>query len=481
MKIKSVSSRLKSKNRRLITLEWSLFFLIFFCPLLLGGVDDWVILVFEVSVALMWIYYLLSSEKPDPSPPVKKIASFFTKVVIAVAIFLFIQIIPLPTFIVKFVSPHAYSFREVFSVGASQSPWMTISVAPFKTLKESFEIISYALFVLLILKAIVSFRAIKKLLFGLVGLGTFEAIYGLIELLNPQPRLLFYTKEINLEVATGTYVNQNHFSGLLEMTLPLTLGLFLTQMEGLFSPELSWRDRILQFSEKRMTLSIILGLSAIFQMLGVWFSRSRSGVMVIFLEFVCFLIIVALYLRTDKFTRRQTIRILQVVLVIALIIIIYTGASSTISRFTAEKLNQEGRFHYWTTLGQMITDFILVGSGLGTFAIIYPAYESGKTYGLLLHAHNDYLEFLLELGILGMILLLGGITFLVVKTWIQWAKRKNFQIKIMVLGGMISILGLAIHSLTDFNLHIPANTIIFSLILSLNLILVHWRSREKLR
>jgi len=66
----------------------------------------------------------------------------------------------------------------------------------------------------------------------------------------------------------------------------------------------------------------------------------------------------------------------------------------------------------------------------------------------------------------------------VIKTGLRWVKRRNFQIKIMSLAAMIGVFGLAIHSLTDFNLHIPANAIIFSLILSLSLILVYWRPQK---
>jgi len=478
MKTKRKSSKFKWRSQPFLIFKWWVFFLIFFCPLLLGGVDDWVILVFEVTVALMWVYYLLSSEKPEPSPAIKKLTTYLTRLIVAMGIFLIFQILPLPTILVKLISPHSYSLREMFSIGASTSSWMTISVAPFKTIKESLELLSYALFVLLIFKTVVSFRVIKKFFWALVGLGSFQALYGIIELLNPHPRLLFFPKEINLQVATGTYVNQNHFSGLLEMTLPITLGLFLVQMEKLFAPALSWKDKILQFSEKKMTGGLILGLLALLQVLGVWFSRSRSGIIVVFLEFIFFLIILTIFFQGDKFKKRQSIRILQVVLIIVLVVIVYTGASSTISRFTLEKLNQEGRFHYWATLGQMITDFPFFGSGLGTFASLYPAYESGKTYGLLLHAHNDYLEFFLEMGLVGMIFLFGGISLVVIKTGLQWVKRRNFQIKIMSLAAMIGVFGLAIHSLTDFNLHIPANAIIFSLILSLSLILVYWRPQK---
>lgn len=461
--------------------EIGLFFLIFFPVLILGGVDEWVILIIELSVLLMWVVYLFSSEHPPISPRVEKISRFLFKIMIALSVFCLFQVIPLPTIIIKLISPHSYSFRSLFSFEAAKTSWLTISVVPYLTIKESLEILSYAFLVLLILKTINSYQVIKRFFFALAILGAFEAGYGLIELINPHPRLLFFTKDINLAVATGTYVNQNHFSGLLEMTLPLTLGLFLARLEGLFTPGLTWKDRLLLFSEKRMTINVVLGIFIILQVLGVWFSQSRSGVIVVFLEFIFFLGMTAFFSKNERLRSRQTLRVLQVIFVIVLVVIIYSGALSTIDRFTTEKLHQEGRFQYWTTLTQMVRDFPLWGSGLGTFAAVYPAYESSKTYGLLLHAHNDYLEFLLEIGIVGLTLLLGGIIYVLIKTYLSWAKRRNFKIKTLTLAGMTSILGIAIHSLTDFNLHIPANTLIFSMIVALTLILSFWRPQERKR
>ncbi|RLE04103.1 MAG: hypothetical protein DRJ11_02100 [Candidatus Aminicenantes bacterium] len=479
MKNKIIGLKIFSQTRNLKVFEIGLFILIFFPALILGGVDNWVILIIELSVLTMGAIYLFSSARPALFPPVEKVSRVLSKVILALSIFCLFQVIPLPAVIIKIISPHSYTFRSLFSLATTPTRWLTISVVPYLTIKESLEILSYAFLVVLILRTINSYQVIKKFFFALAILGAFEALYGLIELVNPHPRLLFFTKDINLAVATGTYVNQNHFSGLLEMTLPITVGLFLARLEGLFTPGLTWKERLLFFSEKRMTVNVVLGIFIVLQVLGVWFSQSRSGVVVIFLEFIFFLGMIALFAKTERLRSRQTLRVLQIIFVVVLIVVIYTGALSTIDRFTTEKLHQEGRFQYWTTLTQMVRDFPLWGSGLGTFAAVYPAYESGKTYGLLLHAHNDYLEFLLEIGLLGMILLLGGIIYVLIKTYLSWAKRRNFKIKILTLAGMTSVLGMAIHSLTDFNLHIPANTLVFSIIISLTLILSYWRPQER--
>jgi O-antigen ligase len=94
---------------------------------------------------------------------------------------------------------------------------------------------------------------------------------------------------------------------------------------------------------------------------------------------------------------------------------------------------------------------------------------------MLVHAHNDYLEYLSELGILGFALLAAGVLFITVDSFLTWAKRRNPEVKSLALGGLVSVFVMLVHSLTDFNLHIPANALLFTMILSLNWSAIYYR------
>lgn len=80
------------------------------------------------------------------------------------------------------------------------------------------------------------------------------------------------------------------------------------------------------------------------------------------------------------------------------------------------------------------------GTGLGTFASVYPAYEESLTPNRFSHAHSDYLEFLSELGIVGLILLLGGILFMLVHSFLIWRERRHTIAKGLALGGIVTAL-----------------------------------------
>ena len=101
--------------------------------------------------------------------------------------------------------------------------------------------------------------------------------------------------------------------------------------------------------------------------------------------------------------------------------------------------------------------------------------ESGETLIRLYHAHNDYLEFLSELGIVGMMLLLGGILYMFMKSFAVWRKRRHPEVKGLGLGGILATICILIHSFTDFNLHIPANMLLFSVVLSLTAVVVFYQ------
>ncbi len=94
---------------------------------------------------------------------------------------------------------------------------------------------------------------------------------------------------------------------------------------------------------------------------------------------------------------------------------------------------------------------------------------------LLVHAHNDYLEYLVELGVVGAVLFFGIIIYLSVQAFLAWRARRNPEAKGLALGGIVALAGMGLHTITDFNLHIPANMLLFTVVLSLTLVSAFYR------
>src|SRR3989442_8097963 len=95
----------------------------------------------------------------------------------------------------------------------------TVSMAPHQTVSHLLLLVTYLTVFFLTLVLCRYHKAKKRLVFALVSLAVFEALYGLIQYLTGWQQIFTYVKKYYLEEATGTYINRNHFAGFLEMIL----------------------------------------------------------------------------------------------------------------------------------------------------------------------------------------------------------------------------------------------------------------------
>jgi len=104
-----------------------------------------------------------------------------------------------------------------------------------------------------------------------------------------------------------------------------------------------------------------------------------------------------------------------------------------------------------------------VGTGLGTLQIVYPPYETLYDGKIVNHTHNDYLEALAETGILGGLCCAWFLGVLLSKS-LKRLRQLNYSFAgTLQLAGLVASAGFLMHSFVDFNLHIPANALLFFL------------------
>jgi O-antigen ligase len=121
---------------------------------------------------------------------------------------------------------------------------------------------------------------------------------------------------------------------------------------------------------------------------------------------------------------------------------------------------------YQDTLN-IFSDFPVFGTGFGTFQYIYRKYKTVDDQFFYEHTHNDYLEILSNLGLIGFLIVLVGIVLFLRKILLRWIERKDPYAKGITLGGVCAVFAILTHSLVDFNLHVPANALFLSIILGL--------------
>jgi len=460
-------------------IDYGILALLILSPIPKASVNEWSIMLVELAVFGMMIAYFLMGQKPQNNKFLSRSLIWPKKLFMAFFIFLFVQILPLPAFLVKIFSPNVYSFRQAFSAGQPTPVLMSFSMIAHHTIRDGLELLAYVLLGFLIVKTVTKQRQIYRILYVLVGMGVFQAFYGLFELYNKNPRLLFYEKVHYLDAVTGTFVNRNHLSGYLEMVIPLAIGLILARTDILSTATMKWKERLLRLSEKGAYQNMLLSIGVVIMALGIVLSKSRSGVFLLVFTFILFLIFSVMFYRRGRLQQIWMRRFIWAVFLVIILISLYVGIDATIERFALDRILQEGRPTVWGNTVGIISDFPLLGSGLGTFTSLYPAYEQVKMQVRYSHAHNDYLQYLSELGIVGMVLMLGGILFILVTCFLVWKERQRSEVKGLGLGGIIALVAILIHSITDFNMQIPANMLLFSVVLSLTLVIVFYKRTER--
>jgi len=457
-------------------IEYGLLGLLIFSPLPAASVHEWAVLTIQLAVLAMMAVYILMRERPQNNELLGMAVRWPKIFFLAFFAFLVIQFIPLPKFLVKLLSPATYSYLERYAVDFSKLKFMSLSIIPSYTFQKTLELLAYFLLGFLVFRTITRRHQFVRLYSVLVAVGAFEAFYGLYELTSKNPRLLFYRKVHNLDSVTGTFVNRNHLSGYLEMIIPLAIGLIVSRIDLFSLRELTWREKFARFSERGMATNLVLALAVVLMAVAIIFSKSRSGVFILIFTFILFFGFTAIYAETPNFRKKRIRHFLRVIFLVIVLISLYVGIDATLARFSLDKVLQEGRPTYWANTLRTFASYPLFGTGLGTFGALYPPMEGGEEGPMaLVHAHNDYLEYLSELGAIGFSLLVGGILFMGVVSFLVWRTRRHPEVKGLALGGIIAIINILIHSLTDFNLHIPANMVLFAVLLPLTMVITFYK------
>ncbi len=350
------------------------------------------------------------------------------------------------------------------------------SIDPESTLKELLLGISFCLIFCLCLLLINSSERIKTCLYIIVVSGVFQAVYGSLMTLSGTEYTFLIPKEGYFDVATGTFINRNSYASYLVICLSLGIGLMLA---GLQPDTSNFREFVRRLLSAILSKKIILRLSLVIMVAALVMTHSRMGNTSFFVSMG---VIGLLTILLRKRSPRATLLLLTSLIIIDIAVIgTFFGVEKVINRLESTSLQSETRDEVDQYTLELIEKNLLFGTGAGTFHTAFPQVrqkESGKSY--YDHAHNDYLQFLSERGLIGFIplLLCVVITFGIALSALK--KRNNPLMRGCAFGCLMSMLAMSIHATVDFNLQMPANGATFMLVLALGWIARYMpRGKEK--
>jgi O-antigen ligase len=156
-----------------------------------------------------------------------------------------------------------------------------------------------------------------------------------------------------------------------------------------------------------------------------------------------------------------------IVLLLALLLVSWLGVKQVLDRFSSLQsleVTTGKRASMRHDTWRIFLDHPWTGTGLGTLQTVFPAYESNYDGKIVNHTHNDYLEGLAETGVAGGVCVAGFLGVLFFVSLRQLLQRDKPFAAALHLSGLVACSGFLVHSLVDFNLHIPANALLFLLL-----------------
>lgn len=424
--------------------------LIFWAPIPLGSHRPWASALLQavtglIAVSLCW---LLARHRLQPSVALKKswpaTALFF-----AIPLWSFLQLLPL-----------------------MPPDWHSVSLDINATLFKLQKSLCYALLFTVSLQLLNTHERLRTIAMVIVASGLFEASYAVLSVLGGSDFDILRIRPPGQYHgdASGTFVNRNHFAGYIELCLTVGIGLMIATFKE-SSSDAGWRERARELLRALLSEKIRLRLFLVAMVIALVMTHSRMGNSAFFASMgISASIGYLLYRQTS---RSMVMLFGSMILIDVFIVSAWFGLDKLAARIEQTEMNNEVRLDINANAWVWFQEHWLTGSGAGSFMSMFPRYRTHDVVGFFDFAHNDYLQILGEYGVL------GGSLFAAIALYTLWTAlqaqrtRRAPLLRGIAFAAMMGMISLLIHSTVDFNLHIPANAALLTLLCAFAFIARH--------
>ncbi len=387
-----------------------------------------------------------------------------------------IQLIPLPNNLLGILSPETVSLRNILLPpqpdsfdgkilgGVSQA---TISLNPFATRQVVYQITCLAMVYLITQMGLRSIEQITRICWCLFANGALLALEAIVQSFTSNSDKIYWS--ISTTGSVFGPMNRDHFPDYMNICIgascALLTAVYHRGLQPLRSHHVRGWDRMmgpfweairspLQLLHSPGNLWVLFGL--IFMLASIPMSGSRGGFGGMGIG-----LLIALGLASQNLRKGGLPG--YVLWLIPFVIGFFTliGWSFLESRVVTasglESLKKEGRWFLWEPLIDLIYKYPLFGTGYGSFIHVEQMVRLQNLPGMTVdYAHNEYLEALVEGGLIRFLLTLAFVYYVISSTIKALKNYRDNSYALLPAGLCWGLVALAIHSFLDFGIHLPS-------------------------
>lgn len=432
---------------------YSLVVLIALVAIPYGGVEPWWKALFQCGT------FLLAALTTVQRLVIKKSARTHYRLLLPVAAlltFAFIQTIP-------------WSHR---TIGGVENIPQTISADASQTRLFVVQVLALALAGGMLVSHTTTRARQRFLVEALIAIGTLSALYGLLRQAG-QNHSGFFLPYLRPQYGYAQFINRDHFAFMIEMVLALTLGVLV----------------ISEITKKRFVIYVV---AAVPMWVALVLSNSRGGIF----SMLCQVFILSYFLgqrltkrNDEKLTERPTHRwwwrgrslavrvaLMSIFLAAAVVAVIVIGGDPLLRKLDATAIELDPktagsytlRLNIWQATWALIKDHPIAGAGFGGYWMAVSKYHRATGEITPQQAHSDYLEIVASGGLIAV-----GLAFWFLAAFVR-AVRKHLRSagaynRAVSFSALIGIVTVGVHSLVDFGIHVPINSLLLTTLVALTL------------
>jgi O-antigen ligase len=357
------------------------------------------------------------------------------------------------------------------TTAAGEKVWYAISADPFESRRFVLKVAALILAGMLLTRYTTSKKRLSALVHLMIAIAMASAMFGIVRQ-SVQHSDGFFLPALRVGAGYAQFINRNHFSFLMEMAMGLVAGLMVVRSRK--------RERLPLYAAALLALWTALVLA-----------NSRGGLLAMIVQLICAVILFPIarqrygHERTGdpqgsfRFARSFVGRAAMLTVVVAVVVagVIWIGGdplAATLENTSVEVGQPDKSVMYervrrrdiWYATSLMFKAHPLAGAGFGGYWAEIPQYHDASGLQTPQQAHNDYLEVLASGGLIGFGLLVWFTTRLFKQARKALVSADPFY-NAICFGAIISLTGVAVHSIFDYGLHITLNALVFVALLAI--------------